>query len=70
MNKNRGCFLCGALNEHKRISKHPLAARKRMRIDGVTETPYESFERRIIGKEIVNVEYHRTDWAKCFRGVL
>ncbi len=37
--------------------------------DGVTVAPYEMNEKRVVNGEIVSVEYHRIDWAKCFGGV-
>ncbi len=67
----RYAYCCGSLKPTRpHISKHPLAVYKRMRSDGAVITPYDSFERRVVGKKIVNVEYHQTDWAKCFRGDL
>lgn len=67
----RYSFLCGRLDPvRSHISKHPLAVLKRMREDGAEVTPFDSTEQRVVGKKIVNVEYHRTDWTKCFRGCL
>ncbi len=65
----KGIIRCGYYPGHfKRVSNHPLAILKRMRQAGVTVTPYDTNERRVIGRKIYNVEYHKIDWAKCFRG--
>lgn len=52
--------------EQKPMSRHPLAVHKRMRDDGATITPYDTLERRLVGKKIVNIEYHKIDWSVNF----
>lgn len=37
-------------------------------IDGIDISPFEENEKRVIGDEIVNVTYHKIDWALCFKG--
>lgn len=64
----RGAYLFGrgAKESSKRQSDHPLAIYKRMRAAGITVSPFDTCERRVVGKKIVNVEYHKIDWAKNF----
>ena len=48
------------------MSRHPLVVHKRMRDDGVTITPYDTPERRLVGRKVVNVEYYKIDWSTNF----
>lgn len=60
-------FGCGRLlQKPKPLSFHPQAVLKRIRLDGANITPYDTPERRVVGKKIVNIEYHQIDWVKNF----
>ncbi len=65
--KKRMGYVFGRLNcESKRLSQHPLAVYKRIRDDGATITPYDTPERRLVGRKVVNIEYHKIDWSVNF----
>ncbi len=65
--KKRMGYVFGRLNcESKRLSQHPLAVYKRIRDDGAVISPYLTLERRVVGKKIVNIEYHKIDWSVNF----
>ncbi len=65
--KKRMGYFFGRLDfETKPLSRHPLAVYKRILDDGAVILPYLTLERRVVGKKIVNIEYHKIDWAKNF----
>lgn len=47
----------------KRIN---FAERIRLGNEGLNTSPYEENEKRVISGKIVNVIYHKIDWAKNF----
>ena len=52
--------------ESMSMSRHPLSVYKRMRDAGATITPYDTPERWVVGRKIVNIEYHKIDWSANF----
>ena len=62
----RGRSLYVKWRSERRLNFHPNAVMKRIRQDGAHITPYDTLERRVVGRKIVNIEYNKIDWAKNF----